>query len=122
MSDHIREAVSRVRAWASDLKILGNPMAPDLRAILAALSDAETQRDALAERVRVLEGALKPLADCEIIEPDVPLPDGNIARYPFTMGEFIDVWSEEEDGAFVPRSPTHWMPLPTPPFIGRGET
>jgi hypothetical protein len=35
----------------------------------------------------VLEGALKPLADCEIIEPDVPLPDGNIARYPFTMGE-----------------------------------
>ena len=34
-----------------------------------------------------LEGALKPLARCEIIEPDVRIPDHHGARYFMTYGE-----------------------------------
>ena len=34
-----------------------------------------------------LLGALKPLAECEIIEADTPLPNTDSARYFITMGE-----------------------------------
>jgi len=42
---------------------------------------------ASAERIKTLEEALRPLAECEIIEPDVPIPDDHGARYFITYGE-----------------------------------
>jgi hypothetical protein len=42
---------------------------------------------ASAERIKALEEALRSLAECEIIEPDVPIPDDHGARYFITYGE-----------------------------------
>jgi hypothetical protein len=53
-------------------------------------ADAEAYRAgqaASAERIKALEEALRPLAECEIIEPDVPIPDDHGARYFMTYGE-----------------------------------
>jgi hypothetical protein len=42
---------------------------------------------ASAERIKALEEALRPLAECEITEPDVPIPDDYGGRYFITYGE-----------------------------------
>jgi hypothetical protein len=42
---------------------------------------------ASAERIKTLEEALRPLAECEITEPDVLIPDDYGARYFITYGE-----------------------------------
>lgn len=42
---------------------------------------------ALIAELKEARQAIKPLADCEIIEPDQPLADDITARYLFSMGE-----------------------------------
>lgn len=50
------------------------------------IEDVQTILELIAQRAALVE-ALRPLARCEIIEPDTPLPDADMARYAFTMGE-----------------------------------
>ena len=49
------------------------------------------RRDAVIEeqrrRIKALEEALRPLAECEITEPDVLIPDDYGGRYFITYGE-----------------------------------
>ena len=42
---------------------------------------------ASAERIKALEEALRPLAECKITEPDVPIPDDYGGRYFIAYGE-----------------------------------
>lgn len=49
-------------------------------------SAAETM-DTLIAELKEARQVIKPLSDCEIIEPDQPLADDITARYLFSMGE-----------------------------------
>ena len=54
-------------------------------AFIAAANPATIK--AMISELKVARSAIKPLADCEIIEPDQPLADDITARYLFSMGE-----------------------------------
>jgi hypothetical protein len=49
--------------------------------------DVCTANAALIAAAPAMLEALRPLAECEIPEPDTPLPDSDSARYFMTMGE-----------------------------------
>jgi len=56
--------------------------------LLAYEADAyRAGQAASAERIKALEEALGALAECEITEPDVPIPDDYGGRYFITYGE-----------------------------------
>ena len=90
------EALICARRWrCKNLQDLGFP--PSLVQSVSEGSTDETLQSfahgyragqaASAERIKTLEEALRPLAECEIIEPDVPIPDDYGARYFITYGE-----------------------------------
>jgi hypothetical protein len=59
----------------------------EMKALATEAADAVASARRDAEEIERLRGPLKPLADCEIVEPDTPLPDDVSARYLFSMGE-----------------------------------
>ena len=56
------------------------------RAKFVAAANPATIKALIAE-LKEARSVIKPLADCEIIEPDQPLADDITARYLFSMGE-----------------------------------
>ena len=64
------------------------PFEAFVRRKLDQLTDAKPDRTkALEAQIAELKEALRPLAECEIIEPDVPIPDDHGARYFITYRE-----------------------------------
>jgi hypothetical protein len=80
-NDHLSSENARLEAEVTNLRAT---QGEELARIGVA---RECERDEWRAEITRLREALRPLADCEIIEPDTPLPDSVLARYAFTMGE-----------------------------------
>jgi len=79
-ADKAAAAITRLVTERDEAQSVGLKLAERVHELLARAETAEAQRDAAL-------AALRPLAECEIIESDTPLPDSDSARYCMTMGE-----------------------------------